>query len=571
MEEESGAGEAACDSRGSSDGCSKYLKTIQNFIPVKYWNEFMELVKLAGPVVLSQLTIFSISVISTVFCGHLGKTELAGVSLAISIFNITGVSIGTGLAQTFDTFISQTYGSGNLSVVGVILQRGILILLLACFPCGLLSLNTEPILLAVKQIPEVARVAQLYVEIIMPALPAAFMFHLQVRYLQNQGIVWPQVITGAAANVVNIIINAVLLYYLQLGVVGSAAANTIAQYSLLGLLYTYIWWKQLLKSTWGGWSLDCLQEWGFFIKLAVPSMLMLCLEWWIFELGGFLSGLISEAEVGAQSISCQISFIIYMIPFGFSAAASVRVGSALGAGNIEQARLSSKVPIICTLIIACVIGVILIITRNVIGYIFTSAEDIVQRVGEVIFIYGFMHFTDTAAGVAGGVVRGVGKQLIGAACSLVGYYVIGFPVGVSLMFAAHMGIVGLWTGLTISVTLQAIFYIVFFCKLNWEKAAEEAVLRAGIKTSQRKQVDQMENPDSNPGPDLVMNPHVRVEENSTQHELQGPVQNESMTMTVGEVLPLKQLLLRRSLTVLIMILILVAGIIIKNVLMKLFK
>lgn len=51
----------------------------------------------------------------------------------------------------------QTYGSGNLKRVGVILQRGVLILLLACFPCWALLINTQLILLAVRQSPEVAR------------------------------------------------------------------------------------------------------------------------------------------------------------------------------------------------------------------------------------------------------------------------------------------------------------------------------------------------------------------------------------------------------------------------------
>ena len=53
----------------------------------------------------------------------------------------------------------QTYGSGNLRRVGVILQRGILILLMTCFPCWALLVNTEPILLLVRQSPEVARLA----------------------------------------------------------------------------------------------------------------------------------------------------------------------------------------------------------------------------------------------------------------------------------------------------------------------------------------------------------------------------------------------------------------------------
>lgn len=62
-----------------------------------------------------------------------------------------------------------------------------------------------------------------------------------------------------------------------------------------------------------GWTLDCLQEWGPFVRLAIPSMLMLCLEWWLFEVGAFLAGLISEAELGAQSIAYQLVVVAYMV------------------------------------------------------------------------------------------------------------------------------------------------------------------------------------------------------------------------------------------------------------------
>ncbi|CAB1316967.1 unnamed protein product [Coregonus sp. 'balchen'] len=121
--------------------CGGCLTRIRGWIPVDYKEEIGQILKLAGPVVI----------------------------------NVTGISVGSGLASACDTLISQ---------------RGVLILLLACFPCWALLINTEPILLAVRQSPEVAR--------------------------------------------------------------GSAAANSISQFSLAVFLYCYIVCQGLHKATWEG-------------------------------------------------------------------------------------------------------------------------------------------------------------------------------------------------------------------------------------------------------------------------------------------------------------------------------
>uniref|UniRef100_A0A8C4ZJ76 Multidrug and toxin extrusion protein n=1 Tax=Gadus morhua TaxID=8049 RepID=A0A8C4ZJ76_GADMO len=449
--------------------CCSCVSRLSKLVPKVYQDEIIHILKLAGPVMVSQMMVFLISFVSTVFCGHMGKTELAGVALSIAVINITGISIGSGMASACDTLISQTYGSGNLRRVGVILQRGILILLLTCFPCWALLVNTEPILLLVKMSPEVARLSQFYVQIFMPALPAAFMYQLQARYLQNMGIIWPQVITGLIGNILNAIINYVFLFPLDMGVGGSAVANVISQYVLAVSLFVYINCRGLHKTTWGGWSQECLQEWGPFIKLAIPSMLMLCLEWWVFELGGFLAGLISEQELGAQSIVYELATLSYMFPLGFAVAASVRVGNALGAGKVEQAKLTSKVAIV--LIVSVFVGATLGISKDYVGYIFIKDRCPVHSM-----LMAWRSVLCFPQGVTGGIIRGAGKQSIGALCNFVGYYIIGFPIGVSLMFAAHMGIVGLWTGLLFCVAIQAVFFLIFLSKLNWQKASDEVRL-----------------------------------------------------------------------------------------------
>lgn len=107
---------------------------------------------------------------------------------------------------------------------------------------------------------------------------------------------------------------------------GSALENTVSQFTLALLLFLYILAKRLHQDTWGGkgclsaactrllsrleprpggrlcrhqprlclptgWSRECLQDWGPFFRLAVPSMLMLCVEWWAYEIGSFLVGM----------------------------------------------------------------------------------------------------------------------------------------------------------------------------------------------------------------------------------------------------------------------------------------
>uniref|UniRef100_A0A671TPI9 Solute carrier family 47 member 3 n=1 Tax=Sparus aurata TaxID=8175 RepID=A0A671TPI9_SPAAU len=390
---------------------------------------------------LSQVLIFGLSLISTIFCGHLGRTELAGVSLATAVINVAGISVGRGLAATCDTLVSQIFGSNNLLGVGVVLQRAILILLLACFPCWAIHINTEPILLAVKQEPAVARLAQLYVKIFMPALPAAFIYALLARYLQNQGIIWPQVITGVVVNILNALINYIFLYQLNLGVAGSAASNALSQFCMSGLLYAYILWKGLHKATWGGWSKKCLQDWGSYMYLAIPSMIMICAEWWMYEIGGFLSGLINEVELGAQSVVYQMATITYMFPLGFSIAGTVKVGSALGAGDTEQAKLSAKLSVFC------------------------AGQSALKHDCKALSV-------STSA-----IVTGAGKQKVGAICNIVGYYGIGFPIGVSLMFAAKLGIKGKIYNRDVFFNHSCTFLFFYLTRLNWKTVTYEVSLQ----------------------------------------------------------------------------------------------
>uniref|UniRef100_A0A8D0B5E1 Multidrug and toxin extrusion protein n=1 Tax=Salvator merianae TaxID=96440 RepID=A0A8D0B5E1_SALMN len=549
-----------------SGGCKK----LHWFTPANVWEEAKKILVLSGPLTLIQLLVFMVHVVSAIFCGHLGKVELASVTLAVAVINITGTSIGFGLSTACDTLISQTYGGKNMKRVGTILQRAILILLLSCFPCWALFLNTEQILLLIRQDPDVSRLTHVYVLIFIPALPATFIYQLQMRYLQNQKIIWPEVFCGIAGNIVNVTANYIFIYQLHMGVRGSAWANTISQYFQVIILFLYIKWKKLHAKTWGGWTTECLQEWDIFMGLAIPSMLMICIEWWTFEIGSFLIGLLSVMELSAQSIIYEVTTVCYMIPYGISNAVSILVGNALGAGNEEVAKRSSAVAMLCTGCFFLLMGILLTATKDVLAYIFTNDEQIIGLVSWVMPVYIAFHFFESLACTTSGILRGTGKQKVGAVFNTLGYYAMGLPVGVVLLFVVKTGMIGLWFGMLICTAIPAVCSIIYLTRMDWKKASEEARHRAGLTAKLPEDLNSAPVPtkmapstgatDTQNG--AVLLSFTKTDGGST-YQIRLQDETPHNLSTVGKVLTTKQLIVRRGLAVAAAVLVLVVGIVVR--------
>ncbi|XP_064234328.1 multidrug and toxin extrusion protein 2 isoform X2 [Aotus nancymaae] len=448
---------------------------------------------------LFQMLTFMNYIVSTVFCGHLGKAELASVTLAVAFVNVCGVSVGAGLSSACDTLMSQSFGSPNKKHVGVILQRGTLVLLLCCLPCWALFLNTQHILLLFRQDPEVSRLTQDYVMIFIPGLPVIFLYNLLAKYLQNQKITWPQVLSGVVGNCVNGMGNYALVSVLDLGIRGSAYANIISQFAQTVFLLLYIMLKKLHLETWAGWSSQCLQDWGPFFSLAVPSMLMICIEWWAYEVGSFLMGLLSVEDLSAQAVIYEVATVTYMIPLGLSIGVCVRVGMALGAADTVQAKRSAVSGVLLIVGISLVLGTLISILRNQLGHIFTNDEDVIALVGQVLPVYSVFHLFEAVCCVYGGVLRGTGKQAFGAAVNAISYYVIGLPLGILLTFVVRMRIMGLWLGLLACISLATAAFVVYTARLDWKLAAEEAKKHSGQQQQQRA-----ESTATRPGPEKAV-------------------------------------------------------------------
>ena len=100
---------------------------------------------------------------------------------------------------------------------------------------------------------------------------------------------------------------------LDLFIRGAVVALVISTCLPTVLVNFYIYIRKLHKLTWGGWSLESLNEWWQFLKLALPGMAMMCLEWWAIEAASFVAGSISEEELATNAAWFQATNVIYMV------------------------------------------------------------------------------------------------------------------------------------------------------------------------------------------------------------------------------------------------------------------
>ena len=159
-------------------------------------------------------------------------------------------------------------------MLGIHMQRAMLVLLLVSMPLALVWAYTSQILMAVGQNPEISTEAGLYARWLIPGLFAYGLLQCHVRFLQNQNIVFPMLITSGITTLFHIFACWVLVYKSGLGNKGAALATSISYWISVLLLAVYIKFSQACKKTWNGVSQEALHHILNFIELAIPSAFM---------------------------------------------------------------------------------------------------------------------------------------------------------------------------------------------------------------------------------------------------------------------------------------------------------
>jgi MATE family multidrug resistance protein len=210
------------------------------------------------------------------------------------------------------------------------------------------------------------------------------------------------------------------------------------------------------------------------LRLALPGTIMLVSEWAIFEVTGLAASYLGERQLASQSILTTTASLVFQTPFALSVAQSTRIGNLVGANLPGPAKIACRTGLVFGAALALFFSLTLFLARDHIGLLFTNDKKTVALVAEVLPLMSLFVIFDTMGAVAGGVLRGMGRQRIGALVNLPSYYVIALPIGLVLAFKTSLGLTGIWIGLTIALLLVCAVEIAVILRCDWETLVEEA-------------------------------------------------------------------------------------------------
>ncbi|KAF1993322.1 MATE efflux family protein [Amniculicola lignicola CBS 123094] len=445
-------------------------------INTTWQRESKVLLKSSGPMILTFLLQYSLPVASIFTVGHIGKTELGAVSLASMTASITGYAVYQGLATSLDTLCAQAYGSGRPHLVGLQLQRMLYFLWLITIPICLIWLFGTNLLSQIVPEKETARLAGLYLKVLIAGAPGYAAFEAGKRYVQAQGLFSVNMYILLICAPLNAFMNYYFVWVLEWGFVGAPIAVVITENLLPLLLFLYVRFIDGYQC-WGGFDRRALKNWTPMIKLALPGLVMVLAEFLAFEILVLSASWLGPTELATQSVLGSITGITFQIPFPMSVAASTRIANLIGATLATPAKTAAKVAMVFAVIVGIGNLLFLSLLRNVIPRAFTPDEEVIGMVAKLLPLCAAFQLFDALATNCNGILRGLGRQEIGGYVGLFAYYIVGLPISFGLGFGAKWGLYGLWSGPALALGVVAAIEGVFIWKTSWERAVEDAKRR----------------------------------------------------------------------------------------------
>lgn len=439
-------------------------------IPPAARAEAAALFGLAAPCCVALLAEVGMSLTTVVLAlGRFSDPALVGgAAVAISVFNAFAAAPTLGAASAQSTLAAAAFGAGAFAQVGLLAQRGL-------FVSIVFSVVVLPLLLHPRRLLAVAlggddagvvTVASVYLRWSSMAIFPVVAYDSLRRYLLAGGLAAPMVSSSIAALFTNTSAHAGLVFWAS-AVSPPPSSTTLARVSALALtashvvnavvLLAIVITRRLLPLCWTGWSPAAAfapAHLRSYLRLAAPGAAQECAEWWALEVTNLVAARFGPIVLAAHVVLANLAFLAYLAPHAVGTGAATRVGAALGAHRASAARMAALVALAAGGGLAAAQAAAIVSSAPLWSVLYSRNENVVGVVRAVAPLLGAYVVADGCTAALSGILRGSGRQVLGAWGAVLLFWVVGLPVGAAAAtVAAHAEwgsvatLCGLWGGM----------------------------------------------------------------------------------------------------------------------------
>ncbi|MDT3683846.1 MAG: MATE family efflux transporter [Pseudorhodoplanes sp.] len=436
---------------------------------ISWREETAETVRLAAPIALTQLGQIAMMTTDLALLGRLGERVVAASALAHTVLFAAFV-LGMGVVSAVAPLAAQAFGSRNPRLVRRSLRVGLWAAVMLGVPLSVMQLYGREILIALGQAEDAATLAERYLQGLAWSLVPGWWFIALRSFMGAVNRPQPALWIMLAAIPVNAFLAYALIYgalgFPKLDLLGAGLATTIVN---VGMCAACIWVAyachpfrkyRVLGNFWRS-------DWPLFGKLfaiGTPISGTFMLEYGLFATAALMMGWISTTALAAHQIALTVASILFMVPFGISMAATVRVGHAVGRRDARATRRSGFTAIALGAIFMAAMTIVIIIARDYIPLAFLGSSTANARatleLAAVLLVVGATFFiADGVQSIGAGALRGLNDTRVPLVFSAICFWAIGFSASYRLGFPMGLGAVGIWIGLSIGIAVYALLLV----------------------------------------------------------------------------------------------------------------
>lgn len=421
----------------------------------RYKPYYQDNLRLALPIVVSQLGHTIVHLADSVIVGHFaGTVQLAAVSLVNSLFMLILV-IGMGIAYGLTPLMAQENGRKNYQECGRLLSNSLLInIITGIFLYLLVHFGTLLVIDHIGQSPEVVAYAKPYLGLLSLSIIPLMIFQTFKQFAEGLGFTKQAMYISIWGNIINILLGIVLVKGLfgisPMGVKG-VGISTLTDRVLMAVVMTvYVFRSSNFRQYLKNFRLSMIDRISSLkiLKIGAPVALQYAFEISAFSGAAILIGTIGAVEQAAHQVAINLASVTYMLASGIASAATIKTGNNLGKGNFSDLRKSAIASYHAIIVFMTVTAVLFVAANHLLPYIYTEDQAVVHIAAQLLIIAGFFQLFDGTQVVGLGVLRGIGDVNIPTLITFIAYWIIGIPLGYLLGIRLHMGVNGIWYGLT---------------------------------------------------------------------------------------------------------------------------